>query len=104
MPAPWGSTCEPPRAGAQERRPGEIASSAGSLTVPVRLTHSLHPKAVVLPQGLGHWALGKLPRPRSIKAMTSTPMSSGGNKRETESTPTRSFRPSSTRLPGRGLE
>ena len=46
----------------------KIASSAGSLTVPVRLTHSLHPKAVVLPQGLGHWALGKIAQAKKHKS------------------------------------
>jgi thiosulfate reductase / polysulfide reductase chain A len=46
----------------------KIASSAGSLTVPVRLTHGLHPKAVVLPQGLGHWALGKIAQAKKYKS------------------------------------
>jgi anaerobic selenocysteine-containing dehydrogenase len=40
----------------------KITSSAGSLTVPVRMTHGIHPKVVALPEGLGHTALGKIAR------------------------------------------
>jgi thiosulfate reductase/polysulfide reductase chain A len=46
----------------------KVASSAGSLTVPVRLTHGLHPKVVALPEGLGHWELGKIARAKKYKS------------------------------------
>ncbi|NWF53527.1 MAG: molybdopterin-dependent oxidoreductase [Syntrophaceae bacterium] len=46
----------------------KINSSAGSLTVPVRLTHGLHPKVVALPEGLGHWELGKIARAKKYRS------------------------------------
>jgi anaerobic selenocysteine-containing dehydrogenase len=46
----------------------KVSSSAGTLTVPVRLTHGLHPKVVALPEGLGHWELGKIARAKKYKS------------------------------------
>ena len=46
----------------------KITSAAGSLNVPVRLTHGLHPKALVLPEGLGHRELGKIARAKKHKS------------------------------------
>jgi anaerobic selenocysteine-containing dehydrogenase len=46
----------------------KITSLTGSLTAPVRLTHGVHPKAVVLPEGLGHWELGKIARAKKYKS------------------------------------
>ena len=46
----------------------KIASSTGSLTVPIRLTHGLHPKVVALPEGLGHWELGKIARAKKYRS------------------------------------
>jgi thiosulfate reductase/polysulfide reductase chain A len=46
----------------------KITSPAGSLTVPVRLTHGVHPKVVALPEGLGHWELGKIARAKKYKS------------------------------------
>jgi thiosulfate reductase/polysulfide reductase chain A len=46
----------------------KITSPAGSLTIPVRLSHGLHPKAVALPEGLGHWALGKIAQAKKYKS------------------------------------
>jgi anaerobic selenocysteine-containing dehydrogenase len=46
----------------------KVSSSAGSLTVPIRLTHGLHPKVVALPEGLGHWELGKIARAKKYKS------------------------------------
>ena len=46
----------------------KITSSAGSLTVPIRMTHGIHPKVVALPEGLGHTALGKIARAIKYKS------------------------------------
>jgi anaerobic selenocysteine-containing dehydrogenase len=46
----------------------KVTSSAGSLTVPIRMTHGIHPKVVALPEGLGHTALGKIARAIKYKS------------------------------------
>jgi anaerobic selenocysteine-containing dehydrogenase len=46
----------------------KIASPAGSLTAPVRLSHGLQPKTVALPEGLGHAALGRIARAKKYKS------------------------------------
>ena len=46
----------------------KITSPAGSLTIPVRLTHGLHAKVVALPEGLGHWELGKIAKAKKYKS------------------------------------
>jgi thiosulfate reductase/polysulfide reductase chain A len=46
----------------------KITSPAGSLTVPVRLTQGIHPKVVALPEGLGHWELGKIARAKRYRS------------------------------------
>jgi anaerobic selenocysteine-containing dehydrogenase len=46
----------------------KVTSSAGNLTVPVRLSNGLHPQAVALTEGLGHWAWGKIARAKKGKS------------------------------------
>jgi thiosulfate reductase/polysulfide reductase chain A len=46
----------------------KITSPVGSLTVPVHLTHGVHPQVVALPEGLGHWELGKIARAKKYKS------------------------------------
>jgi len=46
----------------------KVSSRAGSLVVRVRLTHGIHPRAVALTEGLGHWGWGRIARAKKEKS------------------------------------
>lgn len=46
----------------------KVSSNSGSVIVPIRLTHGLHPQALALTEGLGHWELGKIAKGRKAKS------------------------------------
>ncbi len=45
----------------------KVSSPAGSLRVRLRLSQGVHPQVLVLTQGLGHWALGKIAQAKKYK-------------------------------------
>ncbi len=46
----------------------KVTSKSGSVTVRVRFTQGLHPQAVALTEGLGHWEWGKIARAKKSKS------------------------------------